>query len=232
MILREIQVSADVDSVEGIGGGFYASFNRNVLCISIPYNHFIYRAVRTDEVDKLFAELTTNEKLVESSTNDFRPMKIWHFFDFQEYIKSTSVNKKEMLLAAVHSIALNAAANYAWDTTPFDEAASQIRESNYCVKVLSKRQWIHPNRKFSMRVECEFDLDIFRLTAIFYRVRPRKELKRFPLGEALPTANSLRSYLSDAQWITPDTFSLDAKYSFRNENWKCTVDTADFDSAG
>lgn len=220
----ELTVDDSVASVEG--GGFVGRLERESLCISEFYSSLVYgHILTTDEADRICIRLYSQSAASESILANRHGRYIYQPFDVQKYLATNDdMEKKKMILRAIHSGSLEAALAHNWSVRPLERANRLIMDNNWRYSGISGRSWQNENKNFKVKIRYRYELRSISFDAMLFRVSRSSVLAERRLGTGIPTVGALKNYIRKPQWVG-SVFSLQVLDGWIESTW--SVDFSD-----
>lgn len=146
-------------------------------------------------------------------------IRVYRFFDREEYSSLSSSARKAFCLDAIHGCLVDLAVARAWPQQSLDAACTAIRERNYVFAGYHGKSQPAPRRDRSIRIGWEFE---WRLI-LFIEVSGKgaKTVRRHEVGSFAPSLGVLKEVLGDLRWIDDDSFQI--THSNGKDYWRYTA---------
>ena len=176
--------------------------------------------VLTAETVKLVVELsdgTEKFRQKEEYQQLINVARVQTHFDFDSYCTANVLDKKKMLLTAMHDGCLRACEIKGWDETPFQVAKDKVIAENYDYWVFGKLH-SRADRKFKTQLIMHYGWDKTEFIAVLFD-KNGKELERQTIHQMKPSGLLSDQLLGKFGWLDLQTAYLQA----RNGNQVCEV---------
>ncbi len=151
---------------------------------------------------------TTTDFVINEPVSKMFPICfVIQYFDFENYFKQTTLERKKILLDTIHSCVTAVCEKLDVDKTCFMSAYQRIKELNYTHKFFIEPLKFSKNKQYKAGVEIEINEDAAELYAVFTNDKDER-ISSFALAKTKPFSMFINRISLKGKWISNNEFTI------------------------
>jgi len=135
--------------------------------------------------------------------------------DFTTYVDADSDHsKRSYMLETMHEACLWVAGQHSWPAVVFEQAHRAVLDHGFRFSGLVGRPYPSPNKRFTARIHCDYEIEWIYYSAVLCRYRSKKEIAKISLGKLRPGVGRVAGDVKGGRWVGGNRFVLGSQFHY------------------
>lgn len=135
--------------------------------------------------------------------------------DFAVYMSADSdLSKRRFMLDTMHEACLWVANRRSWPVNVFEGAYQEVLDHGLEFRGFVGRAYPSPDRRFTVRIHCDYGIEWIHYSAVLCRYRSKKEIARQSLGKLRPAVGRVADDVKGGNWVRGKRFVLSSQFHY------------------